>query len=167
MKAMNMRSILYVFAGLIAGGLLFFLIQWLFLPTGDSTRYVSMTLVFEECNIRDKYEKELKQLEENSNARLAAFENEIRGLKSSGGDAAKISAMEKELFTMRDALTEEYQNKSATFERVIWEKINQKINEYGKEKGYDYIFGAKGDGSIMYASDAKDITKEVIAYINK
>lgn len=162
---MKLRTVFLFTGGIVAGGLLLLLIQFL-LSDGDTTRYVSMTQVFQECHIREKYEKELKTIEEQSNARLATMENEIRTLKAGGADAAKIGTMEQELLSMRDALTEEYQQKSATFERVVWEKINEKINDYGKEKGYDYIFGAKGDGSIMYASEAKDITKEVIAYIN-
>lgn len=163
---MRFRTLFLFIAGTVAGGLLLLLIQFLLSSHHDHTGYVSMSLVFEECHVRDKYETELKTLEAQSNAELAAMENSIRELKAQGTDAAKISTMEQELLSRRDALTEEYQRKSETFERVIWEKINQKVNDYGKEMGYDYIFGAKGDGSIMYASEAKDITKEVIASIN-
>jgi outer membrane protein len=164
---MKLKTLLLFTAGIVAGGLLLVLLQCTLLGSGDSTRYVSMSLVFEECKIRDKYEQELKAIEQQSNARLAELENEVRRLKASGSDAAKTGQLEQQLLALRDQLTQEYQQKSETFERVIWEKINQKVNEYGKEQGYDYIFGAKGDGSIMYASDEKDITKEVIAYINR
>ena len=39
--------------------------------------------------------------------------------------------------------------------------------EYGKEKGYDYIYGS-GDAapSILYAKENYDITKEVIKMVN-
>ncbi len=49
----------------------------------------------------------------------------------------------------------------------IWKRINQYIAEYGKQNGYDFIFGASGDGSIMYAGEASNVTEEVIAFINK
>ena len=41
------------------------------------------------------------------------------------------------------------------------------LKEYGKEKGYDYIYGS-GDSapSILYAKDSYDITNEVIKMIN-
>ena len=53
------------------------------------------------------------------------------------------------------------------FDETIWKEINAKVTEYGKEKGIDFILGAKGDGTIMYANEAKEITKEIIEYINK
>ena len=41
------------------------------------------------------------------------------------------------------------------------------LKEYGKEKGYDYIYGS-GDAapSILYAKDSYDITKDIIKMIN-
>jgi outer membrane protein len=53
------------------------------------------------------------------------------------------------------------------YSESIWKQINQYTLEYGKQNGYDYIFGATGNGSLMYAKDAKDITKEVLKFINK
>lgn len=48
----------------------------------------------------------------------------------------------------------------------IWKRINHHLAGFGKENGYDFIFGASGDGSLMYADDARNITSEVIPYIN-
>lgn len=48
----------------------------------------------------------------------------------------------------------------------IWKHINQSLATYGREHGYDFIFGASGDGGIMYAKEAGDITDDVIRYIN-
>jgi outer membrane protein len=163
---MNLRTLFLFTGGIVVGGLILFLVQFLF-SSGDTTRYVSMTVVFQECRISAKYQEELKSIEQQSNAQLAEMENEIRHLKTTGTDAAKIATMEQELLAFRDQLSEEYSRKSEAFDKIIWDQINAKINAYGKEQGYDYIFGAKGDGSIMYASDKKDITKEVIAYINQ
>lgn len=49
----------------------------------------------------------------------------------------------------------------------IWKRINQYMAEFGKEKGYKFIFGATGDGTIMYADDAVNVTEEAIEYMNK
>ena len=40
------------------------------------------------------------------------------------------------------------------------------IKEYGKEKGYDYIYGTGDAQTILYAKDNYDITKEVIKLVN-
>lgn len=49
----------------------------------------------------------------------------------------------------------------------IWQQINSYTQEYGKENGYDYIYGGNGSGSLMYANDAKDISSDVLKYINQ
>lgn len=164
---MKKGIILTFLLGIILGACIIYIFQNVIQSSEGKTPFVSMTQVFQECKIRDKYEIELKTMETESNQKLAAFENQIRGLKAENASEQSISSMEKELLKMRDDLSEAYLQKSESFERIIWENINKKVNEYGKENGLDYIFGANGDGSIMYASESNDITKEIIDYINK
>lgn len=51
------------------------------------------------------------------------------------------------------------------------DKVNKQINQYcidyAEENGYDIIFGANGQGSLMYANDSDNLTKVMIEYINK
>ena len=49
----------------------------------------------------------------------------------------------------------------------VWKQINKHLFEFGNQQGYDFIFGASGDGNLMYARDAHDITDQVIIYINQ
>lgn len=49
----------------------------------------------------------------------------------------------------------------------VWKRINEYVSAYGEEHGYDFIFGATGDGNLMYARQARDVTNEVIEYINR
>jgi len=48
----------------------------------------------------------------------------------------------------------------------IWKQINDGVAAFGKERKYSYIFGASGDGSLMYADEAEDITEELIVFLN-
>jgi outer membrane protein len=57
-------------------------------------------------------------------------------------------------------LTDEYSSQ-------IWKQINQYIADYGKEKGYAFIYGATGDGSLMFAGEHYEITTEVSNYVNE
>lgn len=56
---------------------------------------------------------------------------------------------------------------SSQYTADIWKQINQWVNEYGKQKGYDFILGAAGNGSLMYANQANDISEEVIVFLNR
>jgi outer membrane protein len=49
----------------------------------------------------------------------------------------------------------------------IWKQINQYLGEYGKQNGYAYIYGAAGNGSIMFADSSLNISDDVLIYINK
>jgi outer membrane protein len=41
------------------------------------------------------------------------------------------------------------------------------MQDYGKKHGYDFIYGAQGSGNLMYANGQKNITDEVLKYINE
>ena len=55
---------------------------------------------------------------------------------------------------------------SARYTSDIWRHINDGIAVFGKDEGYDFIFGASGNGGIMYANEANDITEQVVEFIN-
>jgi outer membrane protein len=40
------------------------------------------------------------------------------------------------------------------------------IKTYGKEKGYDYVYGTGESATVLYAKDQYDITKEIIKLVN-
>ena len=45
-------------------------------------------------------------------------------------------------------------------------QMKKQIKEYGKKKGYDYIYGSGETVSILYAKDGYDITAEVLKDLN-
>jgi len=40
------------------------------------------------------------------------------------------------------------------------------IKEYGKQKGFDYIYGTGEAASILYAKDSYDITNDILKLVN-
>ena len=44
--------------------------------------------------------------------------------------------------------------------------VKKFIKNYGKEKGYAYIYGTGDAASILYAEDKFDITKEIVKALN-
>lgn len=72
-------------------------------------------------------------------------------------------AIKNELYGDLSRKTEAY-NKD--IEQMIWTRLNPYISDFGKEHGYDYIYGANGTGNVLYAAESRDITVEVIQYVN-
>ncbi len=67
---------------------------------------------------------------------------------------------EKEFYESNTELENKYQEE-------IWNKLNAYIKEFGKDGGYEYIFGLNGSGAVMYARDENNLTKEILNYSNK
>lgn len=49
----------------------------------------------------------------------------------------------------------------------LFATINQLIEQYSVENGYDLILGTTDDGSILYGAEAVDITDDLLQYINQ
>ena len=45
--------------------------------------------------------------------------------------------------------------------------MNDYIKEYGKKHGYTFIIGATGAGNLVYANEARNITKEILKGLNE
>ena len=48
----------------------------------------------------------------------------------------------------------------------VVKKYKQIFKDYGKEKGYDYIYGTGESATVLYAKDSYDVTKDVIKLVN-
>jgi outer membrane protein len=46
-------------------------------------------------------------------------------------------------------------------------EVRRKVATYGEENNYVYIYGSNETANILYAKEGKDITEELIEYINK
>lgn len=63
-----------------------------------------------------------------------------------------------------EELTKEVQDKNI----AINQKVQDYINEYNKKAHYDYVLGyANLGGTVLYANDSLDITKEIVSGLNK
>jgi outer membrane protein len=124
-------------------------------PSGKNA-YVMNQRVFSEFKGKIELETKLNQVREQHKKNLDSL-GATAPLKQQDAfyqDQAQQFAMQEQ------ALSERYT-------ADIWKRINESVAEYGKKKGYDFIFGASGDGSIMFAGEANDVTDDVIRYINQ
>ena len=64
-------------------------------------------------------------------------------------------------------LNQELTNLNGEYNAKIWEKLNVFVKSYGNENDCSIIFGADGDGNIMYAKDMLNVTEEVTIYCNQ
>ncbi|MDP1801742.1 MAG: OmpH family outer membrane protein [Bacteroidota bacterium] len=81
-------------------------------------------------------------------------------------DIQKIAKIEEEYMYKQQQFEKENQMTSADYMNKIWNQINQFVEDYGTEKKYAFVLGANGQGNIMFGDKGKNVTTDVIAYIN-
>ena len=130
----------------------------------------------EAKDIGAKYKDKSKVMGNQLEAEVARFKSEAASFKQNAqtnGQAwaqqkgAELSQKEQELNYAQQAMLQQLQQESGAEVDSLVINYRKIIKEYGKEKGYDYIYGS-GDAapSILYAKDSYDITNEVIKMIN-
>lgn len=66
--------------------------------------------------------------------------------------------------------TQVFEHNNSILQEQYYEKIitqlNQYIYDFGDANQYDFIYGANGNGSVMYGGKGVNITDKVIEYIN-
>lgn len=140
----------------------------------EKTGYVKMGELFEEFELKKQLTNQLEQT-------VSARKNILDSLKlnlemmvvSIQGGAVNDSLKNKFLYTKEQFLKKqeqfegENQRLQQEYDSQIWTQLNEYVKEFGEEKKLDYIFGANGTGAIMYGNESKDVTKEMVSYVNK
>jgi len=127
--------------------------------TPEKKAYVLNQRVFDEFKGKKELELKLKQVQDSHKGSLDSMVSLIQQQPGNKGLIEQYQGTLKSFELEQQQLSDRYT-------ADIWKRINQYISEYGKEKGYDFIFGATGNGGLMYANDANNITEEIIPYIN-
>ena len=143
------------------------------LVTPTRTAYVKSNLLFDEFKLKKQLELELKNVQDKRQAVLDSLALELRllstSIRNSGAGKEKIETfkIKQETYMIKDkSFKEDNAALTRKYDDQIWTQINQYVKEYGEKNGYRYIFGANGDGSLMFAGDGEDITDKVIQFIN-
>lgn len=133
--------------------------------------YINTTKLFEDFEMTKDMKKQLqtvgisrKNYLDSMHIVIESLDRQIRsGNKSLENEYTDKATSYLELKKLYESDQSEVANQ---FDKQVLDKLNQLIQEYGQENKIDYIFGVSGNGNIMYAKDADDITAVMLKYIN-
>ena len=98
------------------------------------------------------------------------FQQDIQANKYTQQQAEAVQAglqkQNNDLQALNQRLTAEFQAETEKFNEELRKNIQAYLAEYNKDKKYSIIFSKQG-ANILYADKAYDITKEVVAGLNK
>ncbi|WP_420571715.1 OmpH family outer membrane protein [Kordia sp.] len=148
--------------------------------SSDELVYVDVNKLIDGYKRTEIVRKDMKQktevLKSNVDSLVAGWQKE---LKSYEKDRSSMSKKEKELQqqllankqqqinnyqqAVQKQVTEEDQKATQT----VINDINDYVKEYGEKNEYQIIFGAGGNGNIMFAAKGTDLTEKVLEGLNK
>lgn len=143
------------------------------------TAYVDTSKLLEEYteakDIEAKYKTKSDEMGKELENEVARFKYEASNFQKNAqlnGQAwaqqkgAELQKREQQLSYAQQALVRQLQEESGSEMDTLVKNVKKFIKEYGKEKGYDYIYGTGDAVSILYAQDKYDITKEIVKLLN-
>ena len=124
----------------------------------------------------DKFKVKSEELGRPLEAKVRAFQADaqnfrqnaqVKGPQWAQQMGAALQQREQELGVEQNALIQQLQQEGAVLKDTLISEVKKFIKDYGKKKGYDYIYGTGDAASILYAEDKYDITKDVVNGLNK
>jgi outer membrane protein len=148
--------------------------------TSVKTAYVDTSKLMEEYteakDIEAKYKAKSDEMGKELQEEIARFKAEASAFKTNAqlkGEAwaqqkgMELQKREQQLSYAQNALLQQLQQESGTEMDTLVKSVKKFIKDYGKEKGYDYIYGTGEAVSILYAKDQYDITPEILKLLNE
>lgn len=143
------------------------------------TAYIDTAKLMDEStkskDIKAKYEEKAKvmgsQLEVEVSrwkADAANFQKnaQANGMAWAQQKGAELQKREQELSYAQEAMLRQLQQENGVEMDSLVKSYKNIIKDFGKEKGYDYIYGTGETATVLYAKDSYDVTKDVIKIVN-
>ena len=143
------------------------------------TAYVDTAKLMEEyteakdldAKYKSKSEAEAKKFEveeANFKAEVANFQKnaQANGQAWAQQKNAELEQRQQRLQYAAQSVSQKLQMDGATEMDSLVKNVKAFVKDYGKEKGYDYIYGTGDAATVLYAKDQYDITKELIKLLN-
>ncbi len=136
--------------------------------------YIEMGKVYNEFSLSKELNKGLEDVFKKRKLVIDSLYEDLRKQtqelkfleKKTINDVKRVAKLEEEYYYKQQEFEKQNQTTSAECDAKIWNQINQYIKDYGKSHDYTFMLGANGNGNVMYASESKNVTQDVIQYIN-
>lgn len=125
-----------------------------------------------EAKFKAKSQAEAKKFEveeANFKAEVANFQKnaQANGQAWAQQKNAELEQRQQRLQYAAQSVSQKLQMDNATEMDTLVKGVKAFIKEYGKEKGYDYIYGTGDAATVLYAKDQYEITTELIKLLNE
>ena len=144
------------------------------------TAFVDTNKLIEEYteakDLDAKYKAKGEEMSRDLEAEIKKFQDEVKSFETNAKvygqqwaqtKGQELQQKEQQLSYAQQALAQSLQQDGAKEMDSMVSSIKKFIADYGKEKGFDYIFATGDAVSILYGKESYDLTNEMIKLLNE
>ena len=144
------------------------------------TAYVDTNKLLEESTEAKDIKAKYEAIAEEKGARLKvevdkleAEKNAFQANAQKNGQAwaqqkyGELQQREQQLQYTQQGLAQQIQGQHGVEMDSVVVKYKKIFKDYGKDKGFDYVFGTGEAATVLFAKDQYDITKDLIKIVNE
>ena len=137
------------------------------------TAYITNAKLYSEFQLSIELNQRMEKVQtsrqiilDSLSIQLQGLERKIASNKASEMEKNAFEKMRYEYMLKQKQFNEDTQLMRQTYQEQISTQLNQYLKDFTAVEGYDYVFGATGEGSLMGAKDQYDVTDAVLKYAN-
>lgn len=147
---------------------------------GFKTAYIDTEVLMKEYQEFKDFEAKFKTMSDRMKNELDSdakkFQNDVvdlqknaqsKGMEWAQKRQAELERRQQTLAEKEQNYMKKFQEESAVERDSMVSKMKTFIKDYGKEKGYDYIYGTGDAASVLYGKEEYNLTKEVLGLLHK
>ena len=125
--------------------------------------------------VKAEFDKKATTMKANVDSLLSDWQKELKVYEKERSNMSKkelelkqqlLSNKQQQINNYQQAVQKQLQEEDKKVTQTVINDINDFVKEYGKQQGYKVIFGATGNGTIMYGEETADLTDKVLKELN-
>ena len=171
---MNKLSLPLAIIALVASVFTFFYTQ-----SSSDLVYVDVNEMLEGYKrtkiVRAEFEKKATTMKANVDSLMTGWQNELKAYEKERSKMSKkelelkqelLSNKQQQIGNYQQAIQKQLAEEDKKSTQTVVNDINDFVKEYGKKNNHKIILGAVGNGNIMYANDAANLTPKLLELLN-
>jgi len=137
--------------------------------------WLDLNKVYNEFTMKKDLEKQYTVVESQRKKILDSLELDLKLLasrfaslndKDKDEKAIEFQQKKQQYLLRKQEFDEDNEQLKTDYNQQVLKQINQYTKEYAIKKEYAIVLGAEGSGTLMYANESINITKDVLKFIN-
>ena len=112
-----------------------------------------------------KYKRDMEELSKDKLLYIKNMIDSLKLIKNVAGNGG-VSTVDTQLARAEYSFNQYYVQSNQEITKKVWDRLNPVLLQYGEERKLEMVIGANGAGTLLYGSKGKDVTDDLITYIN-